>query len=103
MKREKYEIFYLPKQIKMQTVEDRDGAHVSIHSRKKGKRKREKTIALWELVQTLPEIIVQNQTFSIVIKHTLLNAVKNVKQINGRVMSLTSSSHGYDVTMIAAQ
>ena len=39
----------------------------------------------------------ENAGVGIVIKDSLLNSVKNVRQISGRIMSLTFSSHGFDV------
>ena len=44
----------------------------------------------------------ENAGVGIVVKNSLLNAFKNVKQINGRMMSLTLASYGFDVTIITA-
>ena len=44
----------------------------------------------------------ENAGVGIVVKNNLLNAIKNVKQINGRMMSLTLASYGFDVTIITA-
>ena len=38
----------------------------------------------------------------IVIKNSLINSVKHVRQRNGRIISITFSCSGYDVTMICA-
>ena len=44
----------------------------------------------------------ENAGVGIVVKNYLLNSIKNVRQVNGRVMSLTFASHGYDVTFVCA-
>ena len=43
----------------------------------------------------------ENAGVAIVVKNTSLSAVKNVKQINRRAMTLTFASYGVDVTLLA--
>ena len=44
----------------------------------------------------------ENAGVGIVVKNNLLNAIKNVKQISGRMVSFTLASYGFDVTIITA-
>ena len=44
----------------------------------------------------------ENAGVGIVVKTYLLRSIKNVRQMNGRVMSMTFASHGYGVTFVCA-